>query len=138
MEKKDIDKKLLLLYGTLRKNAKPNWNYNRFGPQTWVSDMRLDGYQIYSLGSYPAACIGVGSIFVELHEVYPKTYDMITKMEQGAGYEVHGIRVKHPTKGDQMASLYAMPWTVLASICRGRILSGDWNFPATTTPVPQT
>jgi len=120
-------KKYILVYGTLRKHAAKNWNFNRFGPQKILGSEWIGGYTLHSLGGYPAVCIGVGSVLCELHEVYEKTYDAITRMEKGAGYEVHEVDATHPAHGKVKASLYAMPWGHLATITKGRIASGDWN-----------
>lgn len=119
--------KYLLVYGTLRKKAHVNYNYERYGTQTHVADMWVSGYDMHSLGSYPAVTPGNGMIFCELHEVAEDVVANITRMEKGAGYEVHEHEVEHPSRGMVKASLYAMPTERMAHYTTDKILSGDWN-----------
>lgn len=120
-------KRYLLCYGTLRRNAARNYNFQRFGPQHYVGDYWIYGYNLHSLGSYPAAVKGVGNIFCELHEVEEKTEESITLMERSAGYEVHQVEVLHPKQGLVSASLYAFPVGPMVALSQGKIDSGDWN-----------
>lgn len=121
--------KYILTYGTLRKNAAKNHNFQRFGQQIHISDHWVDGYNMHHLGGYPAACSAVGSIFCELHQVDEETWSAITRMERNAGYEVHDVPMALPTHDKRIvtASLYVIPTMPLLSLTKGRIESGDWN-----------
>lgn len=119
--------KHLLVYGTLRKFAEKNWNFGRFGSQDFISDAWISGYELHSLGSYPAVCKAPGSVKCELHTVDDRTEEAITRMEKNAGYEVHEIEVfDMKLKTMVKASLYAWPSAPLKSHTRGKINSGDW------------
>lgn len=78
-----MDKKYALFYGSLKKD---HYNFNRFGGQTFVKEVELDGYELFNLGSYPAILEGKGKIIAELHEVTPEAFASIRRMEIGAGY----------------------------------------------------
>lgn len=119
----------LLCYGTLREKATHNWNFQRYGQQRRITDHWVFGYELHSLGSYPAATQKPGSsILCELHEVPEEVMAKITRMEVGAGYEVHEVKVMNPeTNEPVVASLYAMPGDMLARWSKHKILSGDWN-----------
>lgn len=120
--------KTLLVYGTLRQKTDRNYNFGRFGAQVLLGDMWLNGYMMMNLGSYPAAVKGLGQIFCEIHQVSDKTFEHITRMEEGAGYDTHEHELDIVGIGKVTASMYAMPKAIIDHY-RGvnRIRSGDWN-----------
>jgi gamma-glutamylcyclotransferase (GGCT)/AIG2-like uncharacterized protein YtfP len=120
--------KHILVYGSLRKLAKRNFNFGRFGVQEFISDAWISGYELHSLGSYPAVCKNPGCVKCELHTVDDETEAAITRMEKGAGYEVHEIEVfNYKLKEMVKAKLYAWPSAPLLAHTRGKVTSGDWD-----------
>jgi gamma-glutamylcyclotransferase (GGCT)/AIG2-like uncharacterized protein YtfP len=89
-EKKEI--KHGLFYGSLRKVE--GYNFGRCGKQKYIKTLTLDGYDLYSLGAYPAVVDGKGKVVVELHEIpNAQTAEYIRQMELGAGYEERVVNV---------------------------------------------
>ena len=78
--------KYILVYGSLRKNSKRGYNFNRFGGQTYIKDIELAGFDMYDLGSYPAIGYGTHGLKCELHSITDDSYDKILRMEVAAGY----------------------------------------------------
>ncbi len=122
--------KYLLVFGSLRKTSKRGYNFDRFGKgtQTFITKFELDGYDMYSLSSYPAICPGKGKIVVELHEVQDEAADLIEDMEVGAGYA--GVQVKlgekHGIIPGETATIYTWPKERLEGYYP-KVKSGDWN-----------
>lgn len=116
----------LLVFGSLRATSPKGYNYERFGPgtQKHLKTFHLDGYEMYSLGPYPAVCEGEGVITVELHEVTELAARAIDMMEIGAGYTatpvklVYAGEVIHPI-------IYTQPKESLRY--RTRVVNGDWG-----------
>ncbi len=111
--------KLCLFYGSLKSTG---YNFNRFFGQKLLKDITLQGYDLYSLGQYPAACKGQGSIKVELHEIEEDTYESIQSMERGAGYEESFIELD-----GVKASIFLMNPEHLEG--RSKVENGDWKCP---------
>jgi len=110
--------KNILVYGSLRKD---HYNFNRCGKQKFVKAMKLNGYDLFSLGSYPAILEGKGDLVVELHEVDDLTHKNIQRMELGAGYSEKPIEVDGVT-----ASLYVFNNKNIAKT-QTQVKSGDWS-----------
>lgn len=81
-------KHLCLFFGSLRLHSKRGYNHDRFGDgtQRYIRTLTIDGYDLYSLGAYPAICPGAGKVVCELHEVEGRAFRGIQAMERGAGY----------------------------------------------------
>lgn len=112
--------KYIIVYGSLRKNSKRGYNFNRFGGQTYIRDLILDGYEMYSLGPYPAICKGHGTIHCEVHSVEEQPYQSIRQMEIGAGYALETINIS-----EGKASLFVAPKATLET--QLQIVDGDWE-----------
>lgn len=91
-----IPVKYLAVYGTLKKFSKKGYNFNRFGGQTYIDDIKLHPYIMFNLGNYPAI-IDVDKagkiadnihpvVKGELHSVSLDAFNKIKEMEIGAGY----------------------------------------------------
>ena len=83
-------KKYVAVYGSLRKN---HYNFNACGEQKYIKTLQLNGYDLFSLGSYPGIVPGKGTLTVELHEVDEDTLRTIRHMELGAGYREENINI---------------------------------------------
>lgn len=113
-----------LFYGSLRRGSEGSkgektYNYGRFSGQEFIKTIKLDGYQMYNLGTYPAVTKGKGTITVELQEVDESSAQRIRWMELGAGYTA----VKIPVDNEE-ATMY-----IYEENLDGRypqIKSGNW------------
>lgn len=114
-------KKYIVVYGSLRAKPEPFYNFNACGKQQFIKKFNLEGYELYSLGAYPAIIEGKGNITVELHEVDERTYQRIRGMELGAGYNEKQIEVD-----GKLASLYVYN-NAERLRQRERVISGDWQ-----------
>ena len=111
----------LLVFGSLRKKSKRGYNFNRFGGQKFLRNVTLDGFEMYSLSSYPAVCRGEGKIKCELHSVEKEAAEYIEGMEIGAGYSPEKIKLKNGIE----ATIYTWPKERLYLF--PRVANGDWN-----------
>jgi gamma-glutamylcyclotransferase (GGCT)/AIG2-like uncharacterized protein YtfP len=123
----------LLVYGTLRKFAERNNNFERFGPQKYHGDIWVNGYKLWGLKGYPFVTLGLGQVCCEIHEVTKDTYDLITKMEEGAGYVTDTInKIKLDDGSVIAASIYRMKDDAASFYHKSNrsfpIPSGDWNI----------
>lgn len=114
--------KYILAFGTLKKNCPSgrNWNWQRFDGQKYIKDYDLNGYDIYSLGPYPAICPGEGTVKCELQEVTDEAFENILWMEKGAGYSPVEIQIE-----DKVATVFTWPRNKL--IKYQKIENGNWN-----------
>lgn len=112
----------MLVFGSLRQKSPKGYNFNRFGGQVFIKDVELDGFEMYSLGAYPAICVGNGSIKCELHTVSDSAFANIRHMEKGAGYEEKIINLENGIK----ATLFIMDKKQLLHYDCPRVKSGDW------------
>lgn len=108
----------LLVFGSLRQNSKRGYNFQRFGGQTYLKDVELDGFEMVNLGAYPAIYKGNGKIKCELHAVEDKSFEYIKRMELGAGYQEQVLK-------EYNASIFLMDKEQLENY--PRVKSGDWN-----------
>lgn len=111
----------LLVFGSLRKNSRRGYNYQRFGGQKYIKDIQLNGFDMVSLGGYPAISEGSGTIKTELHEVEDISYGSIYRMEIGAGYYEKVIKLDDDIK----ASIFLMDKEKVGKY--QKVKSGDWN-----------
>ena len=79
----------ICVYGSLRKNE---YNHNRmidnYGEQSIIYEktVEIDGYNLYSLGSYPGVKHGDGKLTVDVLLVEDAVYSIIWNMEKNANY----------------------------------------------------
>lgn len=112
----------ILVFGSLRKNSKRGFNYNRFGGQTYLRDITLAGFEMFNLGAYPAICEGNGTIKAELHAVTDEAYNLICRMEAGAGYDKLELNVD-----GKKATIFTMTKQMMQQFGVKKVASGDWN-----------
>ena len=74
----------LFVYGSLRKGC---YNNYMLKDEKYLGTTELEGYNLYSLGSYPAVNKGEGKIVVDVFEVKEKLSKDIHHMENQYGYE---------------------------------------------------
>jgi len=116
----ETNKKLVLTYGSLRVGE---YNHDSFKRQykegyKYVKSLELDGYDLYSLGSYPGIKEGSGKLKVDLFECSKECYMSIRGMELGAGYSEKVIELE---EGGAVLYLYDH------SVKQDRIVEdGDW------------
>lgn len=112
--------RLIVVFGSLRKYCKRGYNFDACGQQEFIRFHELHGYDMYSLGAYPAICEGSGTIKAELHRVSEITFQRINRMEIGAGYDA--LELDLP---EGKATVYLFPAERLKG--RQKVESGDWN-----------
>ncbi len=129
--------KHLLVFGSLRKNSERGYNFDRFGKgtQKLIHSFWLRGFEMFSLGSYPAICPSkeTKGIQVELHEVDDKAAESIERMEVGAGYTGIKVPISIPDQFAKLghreieATIYTWPKERLESGRYPKVESGDWQ-----------
>ena len=82
----------IAVYGSLRKG---HYNHLFLTSSRFVGIDRLDGWDMYSNGSFPYVVVGKGSITVEVYEVSGPTLSKIDHLE---GYPVHYSRTRVETR----------------------------------------
>lgn len=116
----------MFVYGSLRKDMYNSVIFNEEkGDSEYIGDGLLDGYELYSLGSYPAIYEGDGSVVVELYEVHnQEVFDSIDWMEKGAGYKRKEVTIK-VNGNDETGYVYVYSRVPSGS----KVEDGDWvNF----------
>lgn len=111
-----------LFYGTLRKNGSRDktYNFNRFGGQKLIKEVKIKGFNLYNLGYYPCAVEGDGEITCELHEVESqKSFSYLRNMELSAGYKEKEVSVDGVN-----ACIFVME--NLDKNRYSKIIDGDW------------
>jgi gamma-glutamylcyclotransferase (GGCT)/AIG2-like uncharacterized protein YtfP len=76
-------KVMIWAYGSLREGM---YNHKNMKLSKPITTSILGGFDLYSLGSYPACVKGKSKVVVELFEVDEQTFSRIDNMERGAGY----------------------------------------------------
>lgn len=112
-------KKLLAVYGSLRK---PDYNYNTFkslfgNDFTYLRTTTIDGYDLYSLGAYPAINPGTGSLVVDLIQCSQAAFEEVLMMELGANYKTDMVNIE---REKCIIFVYNRPLET------NKIDSGDW------------
>ncbi len=128
-----MNKVKMAVYGTLRQDAAKNYNFGRFGQQTKLGELWLNGFKLMNLGAYPYVDKGIGQVFVEVHEVDEETFESIKRMEEGAGYVTEKVERVLLENGDIVDCFIFRMREVLARLYEKsgramRIESGDWNI----------
>jgi len=117
--------KYILVFGSLRRNSKRGYNFNRFGGQTYLKNVELCGFEMYDLGAYPAICPGKGKIQCELHSIEDGPLEAIRVMEKGAGYKEKELIVVNHTRNVVESSIFYMDKSRLINY--PKVETGDWN-----------
>ncbi|QDX29075.1 gamma-glutamylcyclotransferase family protein [Dickeya poaceiphila] len=106
----------IIVYGSLRrKQGNSHWMTNA----QWLGDHRLDGYQLYDLGHYPAAVAGEGDIYCEVYRISSSILTELDELKlRGGAYSRELIATPY---GSAWIYLYQRPVAGLH-----RIVSGDW------------
>ena len=111
----------IAVYGSLRE-GQSNFKYfkSRY-PDIKVikNNHRIEGFKLYSLGTYPAIRPGNGSVEVDILEVPKLCFGQITQMELGAGYSAMEIFVDN-----EQVILYPYERDINP---RRIVESGNWN-----------
>ena len=116
-----------LMYGSLRRYSKRGYNFNRFaqyGEQIYIRDVKLNGYEMYDLGAYPAVCVGTGIIKCELHAVTNEVFNYIEAMELRVGYFPKTIKLNIDFN-DEEVIIFLYPKRLLNGV--KKVVGGDWN-----------
>jgi gamma-glutamylcyclotransferase (GGCT)/AIG2-like uncharacterized protein YtfP len=115
----------MLVFGSLRKNSKRGYNFDRFGggSQKYLNDIELDGFEMYDLGAYPGICHGTGKIKCELHLVKDEPFTFIQRMEKGAGYHEEQIKLNN----DIVATIFMKHKDYFIQNKFPQVKNGDWN-----------
>lgn len=84
-------------YGSLREGE---YNFERFKEVFGDGIVRtntteIEGYELYSLGGYPAAVKSEGKLTVDTLEVSEAVHERIKAMELGAGYVEETIEINN-------------------------------------------
>jgi len=66
------------VYGTLRKGFN---NHHLLLSAKFVSEMILPGFDMYSMGGFPACAFGSGKIYAEIYDVDKPTLDRLDRLE---------------------------------------------------------
>ena len=102
---KNNQKVFIFVYGTLKRTAhRSNHNYERFGPQKYICEETISGYQMWDLIGYPAISEYqtphsqiIEEVRGEIHEVSMETFELLRRMEERAGYSTLHYRSFIPT-----------------------------------------
>ncbi len=108
------------VYGSLREGQ---YNFEK-SQMKKLGTYTVQGYEMYSLGHYPAIVKGSGSIVVELMEVTPRFKARLDRMELGAGYKIKKIKLGDKT--DVTLYVYDSSAKELSETSYGKVQSGDW------------
>jgi gamma-glutamylcyclotransferase (GGCT)/AIG2-like uncharacterized protein YtfP len=106
------------VYGSLRKGCH---NHPLLKNSKLVKTTKIAGLEMFDLGAFPAACIGDGTIVVEVYEVDSKTLDALDALE---GHPYFYRRAETITSEGTKVSVYVMRrkdgW-------RRKVECGDWS-----------
>jgi len=115
---KSITMHKIAVYGSLRQGE---YNFERMsyiGDIQYETTTTIQGWDLYSLGMYPAIKKGTGTIVVDILNVGDEVLDFIRGMEFGAGYHEETVNVD-----GQDCFIYVYNY----ELSRNQVLSGDWK-----------
>lgn len=75
--------KKIFVYGSLRKDM---FNHAYLHNSKFIKFDSVDGYNMYSLSSYPCITKGKGVVFGEIYEVDDILFEYLKRMEENASY----------------------------------------------------
>ncbi|MFS1538580.1 MAG: gamma-glutamylcyclotransferase [Candidatus Phlomobacter fragariae] len=106
----------IIVYGSLRRNQ---GNHHWMTYAQLLGEYRLEGYEIYDLGYYPAVICGEGTIECEVYRITPSILTELDELKRNSqDYERELISTPY---GNAWIYLYKLPVDGLQ-----RIESGDW------------
>ncbi|EHD20272.1 MULTISPECIES: gamma-glutamylcyclotransferase family protein [Brenneria] len=106
----------IIVYGSLRrKQGNSHWMTNA----QWLGDCRLDGFELYDLGHYPAVVPGNGEIYCEVYRISSSILAELDALKRD-GHEYQRELIATPL-GNAWIYLYKHSVAGLP-----RIASGDW------------
>ncbi|MEA1063364.1 gamma-glutamylcyclotransferase [Erwinia sp. HR93] len=107
----------IFVYGSLRrKQGNSHWMTNA----QLLGDHREEGYQLYSLGHYPGAVPGAGSVYGEVYRIDASTLAELDALRtKGGEYQRRLIQTPY---GGAWMYVYQRPVDLLTLIT-----SGDWS-----------
>ncbi|MCL2893922.1 gamma-glutamylcyclotransferase family protein [Brenneria tiliae] len=106
----------IIVYGSLRrKQGNSHWMTNA----QWLGDCRLDGFELYDLGLYPAVVSGNGEIYCEVYRISSSILAELDALKRD-GHEYQRELIATPL-GNAWIYLYKHSVAGLP-----RIASGDW------------
>lgn len=76
----DSERIIVAVYGSL-KSGFYNHRFLEADDTTFLADAQVDGFTMYSLGSYPMIVKGNGVVSVELYEVSRETFARLDRLE---------------------------------------------------------
>ena len=112
----------ILVFGSLRLKSNRGFNYGRCGQQVFIKQIKLQGFELYDLGSYPTVCAGEGTITAELHGVDETTFLRIKNMENSAGYQERLINIDGID-----ATIFVWEKKDIIKLKLDKVESGDWS-----------
>lgn len=116
------------VYGSLREGEYNFEAFNRFYPdqiEVYKTNIEIPSWELYSLGSYPGAVRGEGSIIVDILNVSPLVKQHFDGMELSAGY----ILDEESIEGE-IVTIYRYGYPeVLGSKRFPKVVNGDWVNP---------
>ena len=110
----------VFVYGTLRKNR---GNHGHLTGSTYLGEATVDGYDMYDLGYFPAACIGTKKVHGEVYEISDKTFQRLDLLE---GYPKYYTRIKETTLGGDLVWIYLQTRQKIGDDSR-LVEGGDWG-----------
>lgn len=78
-------------YGSLKRRG---YNHGRMGPQHFIGEAVVEGYQLYTSPACPYPCVvpdPAAKVAVEIFEVTDGAYERLRWMEEGAGYHMANV-----------------------------------------------
>lgn len=106
----------IIVYGSLRrKQGNSHWMTNA----QWLGDHKLEGFELYDLGLYPAAIPGEGTIYCEVYRINSSILSELDELKSNTkDYRRELISTPY---GSAWIYLYKLPLEGVS-----RIESGDW------------
>lgn len=120
----NTSKNFIFVYGSLRQGLHNFSIIERSKGSKFYSYGLIDGYRMFSLGSYPAITktdLPNMKVFGEIWVVNDKVFDYINDMELGACYKAESVEIQ-TEQGKFEATIYTQPQPKDANY----IEDGDW------------
>lgn len=96
MTKKKEERFNVIVYGTLRKGGRLNI---LLSGQEYMYSLKVNGYDMYTNGSYPAIMPGEGTIHTEVYNISKEVKEKIDWVELDAGYKAVEVYLNNNQKG---------------------------------------
>lgn len=108
----------IAVYGSLRNNEYNFLRMKALGKIEYIETTTLSGWDLYSLGPYPAINPGEGTIVVDIIGVDDTVLDFIRMMERGANYREETVDINGE---DCFIYVYNN------NLSSNQVPSGDWS-----------